>query len=145
MAPPAGGNGKPRVVRGDGSASAADADKVTDAFLELFAGVAAPGDAEPLWAVHRNRPLEVAMRESTATVKADAARHLFDVTGRGIRWAVIDTGIDARHVAFRRRGPTKSCGLLGVRGYNRNTHSWPWRSEHTGTSMAAPLSSHNFT
>lgn len=80
-----------------------DADKVTDAFLELFAGVAAPGDAEPLWAVHRNRALAVAMRESTATVKADAARHLFDVSGRGIRWAVIDTGIDARHVAFRRR------------------------------------------
>jgi subtilisin family serine protease len=84
-------------------ASLEDTDQVIAAFLELLAGLQAPGEVEHLWAVHRNRQLELAIRESTATVKVDAARHVFDVTGRGIRWAVIDTGIDARHVAFRRR------------------------------------------
>lgn len=90
------------------AASLADHDQVLDAFFELFADLPAPGAGEPLWAVHRNRQLELAMRESTATVKVDAARHVFDVTGRGLRWAVIDTGIDARHVAFRRRRPDGS-------------------------------------
>jgi serine protease AprX len=80
-----------------------DTSVVLDAFFDLFAGVKAPGETEHLWAVHRNRELELAIRESTATVKVDAARHLFDIAGRGIRWAVIDSGIDARHVAFRRR------------------------------------------
>lgn len=98
------GDATPRALEA-WSASLRDTGAVVDAFFDLFAGVPAPGEAEPLWAVHRNRALDVAMRESTATVKADAGRHLFDVAGRGIRWAVIDTGIDARHVAFRRRRP----------------------------------------
>ncbi len=80
-----------------------DHDQVVDAFLALFSGVDAPGDAPLLWAVHRNRRVEMAIRESTATVKADAARQLFDVTGKKICWAILDTGVDARHIAFRRR------------------------------------------
>jgi serine protease AprX len=39
---------------------------------------------------------------SCATVKADAARRSFDATGRGITWAVLDSGIDADHHHFRR-------------------------------------------
>jgi subtilisin family serine protease len=37
-----------------------------------------------------------------ATVKADAARRSFDATGRGITWAVLDSGIDADHHHSRR-------------------------------------------
>jgi serine protease AprX len=39
---------------------------------------------------------------SCATVKADAARRSFDATGRGITWAVLDSGIDATHPHFHR-------------------------------------------
>lgn len=88
-----------------------DANALLDAFFALFAGVRGPSTAGPtdldeqdlLWAVHRNRVVELAIRESTAAVKADAARHVFDVAGRGIRWVVMDSGVDLRHVAFRKR------------------------------------------
>ena len=43
------------------------------------------------------------MWRSRLTVKADAAARLFDAKTAGIRWAVLDTGIDARHPAFKRR------------------------------------------
>ena len=38
---------------------------------------------------------------SVATVKADAARAAFTAAGRGIVWAVIDSGIDAAHPHFQ--------------------------------------------
>lgn len=87
----------------------ADPDRVLKAFFKLFKGVEAPTEAEPLWSVHRNRDVEVAIRESTATVKADAARKVFDIRGRGIRWGVIDTGIDSTHIAFRKRDGKGDC------------------------------------
>ena len=37
-------------------------------------------------------------------MKGDAARRLFEVDGSGVTWAVIDTGIDAIHPAFRSDG-----------------------------------------
>ncbi|MHB9856564.1 S8 family peptidase [Streptomyces krungchingensis] len=39
---------------------------------------------------------------SAATVKANAAWHSYDARGRGIVWAVIDSGIDAGHPHFSR-------------------------------------------
>lgn len=80
-----------------------DPEALLDALFKLLCGIAPPAGQEPLWSVHRNRGVELAIRESTATVKADVARHVFDIAGRGVRWAVIDTGIDATHIAFRRR------------------------------------------
>ena len=44
---------------------------------------------------------------SCATVKADAARRSFDATGRGITWAVLDSGIDEHHHHFSRYGTLK--------------------------------------
>jgi subtilisin family serine protease len=41
---------------------------------------------------------------SVATVKADAALRAFSTTGRGIVWAVIDSGIDATHPHFGKLG-----------------------------------------
>jgi serine protease AprX len=38
---------------------------------------------------------------SASTIKADAARFLYDATGEGIVWAVLDSGIDASHPHFR--------------------------------------------
>lgn len=41
------------------------------------------------------------MDQSSRTVKAEAARRLFNADGRDIVWAVIDSGIDAAHLHFR--------------------------------------------
>jgi hypothetical protein len=40
---------------------------------------------------------------SITTVKADAARRSYDAFGEGITWAVVDSGIDGRHLHFRTR------------------------------------------
>jgi serine protease AprX len=47
-------------------------------------------------------PVHPLIDASCATVKADAARRSFDASGRGITWAVLDSGIDADHHHFRR-------------------------------------------
>src|SRR5262249_23151626 len=40
-------------------------------------------------------------------IKADAARRLFDISCAKLRWAIVDTGIDATHPAFRKRKDDK--------------------------------------
>src|SRR4029453_89264 len=45
-------------------------------------------------------PLEPQIDRSAPTVKADAAWRSYDARGRGIVWAVIDSGIDASHPHF---------------------------------------------
>jgi serine protease AprX len=57
-----------------------------------------------IWSVTRNRPAATTVWRSTLSVKADAALQLFNISCKDIRWAVIDTGIDATHPAFRLRG-----------------------------------------
>jgi len=54
----------------------------------------------PLWQVSYNRPAEHAVYASRKTIKADAAIRVFDTGGQGVRWAIIDSGVDARHPAF---------------------------------------------
>lgn len=50
-----------------------------------------------LWPDFRTKPL---MLRTVSTVKADAARIAFSAGGRGIVWAVVDSGIDAGHAHF---------------------------------------------
>ena len=57
----------------------------------------------PLWTVNLNRMASTALNKSRLAVKADAAERVFSVKPEGLRWAIVDTGIDARHPAFRRR------------------------------------------
>lgn len=56
----------------------------------------------PLWGVASNRRAAHALAFSRKTVKADAAIRVFDTGGQGVRWAVVDSGIDATHPAFAR-------------------------------------------
>ncbi|MCP5030653.1 MAG: S8 family serine peptidase [Actinomycetia bacterium] len=56
-----------------------------------------------LHSVNRNRKTITTMFRSIPTVKADAAQQLFDVRGGQITWAILDSGIDATHYAFRKR------------------------------------------
>ncbi len=51
-----------------------------------------------IWPDFEVRPL---IDASVTTVKADAAQRSFAATGRGISWAVVDTGIDPLHPHFR--------------------------------------------
>lgn len=50
--------------------------------------------------VFKNRPVVRASRPG-ATVKADAAAQLFNISCKDITWAIIDSGIDAKHPAFK--------------------------------------------
>jgi hypothetical protein len=59
---------------------------------------------EPLlWAVSCNRRAHTALWRSTRAIKSDAVDRLFESSCKGLRWAVIDSGVDATHPAFRRR------------------------------------------
>lgn len=61
-------------------------------------------------------PVEALIDRSTATVKADAAIRAYQATGEGIAWAVVDSGIDSRHIHFgctpEGQGPNKFCCTL---------------------------------
>ncbi|WP_295711339.1 S8 family peptidase [Mucilaginibacter sp.] len=59
-----------------------------------------------LWAINRNRRATLTIERSVPATKADAGRRLFEIDGSGIAWAVLDSGIDARHPAFRKTDTT---------------------------------------
>jgi serine protease AprX len=59
-----------------------------------------PGEAAMVWRISLNRRVEP-QSLSTNTIKADAARLLFNIDCRMLTWAVIDSGIDGSHPAFR--------------------------------------------
>jgi subtilisin family serine protease len=91
---------------GQGVAAASEADWLTlvRAVAETVRGVT----SEPRPLIHSvslNREASPTVSQSTLAIKADAARRLFDISCRDLTWAVIDSGIDARHPAFRLRDP----------------------------------------
>ncbi len=81
------------------------AGEVVDAALELLGPVRLgdAGEVPLLWTVSRNRPVQTAVSRSRIACKADAATRVFGLSCRDVRWAVIDSGIDARHPAFAKR------------------------------------------
>jgi serine protease AprX len=54
-----------------------------------------------IWQVSLNRKAMPALERSVPSVKGDAARTLFNVKCDKIAWAVLDSGIDGTHPAFR--------------------------------------------
>lgn len=60
-----------------------------------------PVERPLVFQVSRNRRATPSLENSVPAVKADAARTLFRVSCRKIAWAVLDSGIDAEHEAFR--------------------------------------------
>lgn len=83
-----------------------DVPAIVNAFAELMKGIKPVEDEAAqgmVWAINRNRGASAMIWQSTTAVKADAARRLFEVKCDGIRWAIIDSGIDATHPAFRLR------------------------------------------
>lgn len=61
-----------------------------------------------LWSVSRNRSAGLTLERSVPSTKADAGRRLFEIDGTNITWAVLDTGVDAGHPAFRRKDASSS-------------------------------------
>jgi serine protease AprX len=59
-------------------------------------------DKPLLWSVSRNRELFMSVSRSVPAIKADAAFKLFNISCQEVSWAIIDTGIDAKHEAFLR-------------------------------------------
>ncbi len=53
-----------------------------------------------IFRISSNRRPKTSCVESIRTVKADAAERVFQIDTQRICWAVLDTGIDARHPAF---------------------------------------------
>ncbi len=89
--------------------------QVVDAFVDLIKGQAPPAaDAKPrplIYMVSLNRRAVVSVNRSRVTVKADAAAMVFSPICEKIAWAVIDSGIDATHPAFRLRKASKEVKL----------------------------------
>ena len=79
-------------------------ERLFGSLAELFSGVEFNSSVPPLiHLVSRNRPATTCLSRSVPAVKADAAVNLFKIDCADITWAIADSGIDARHPAFRRR------------------------------------------
>lgn len=93
--------------------------QLTDAALDAIDGLEqVPKPAAKIHSVSLNRLAGPTVYGSTLAVKADAARRLFDISCATLSWAVIDSGIDAFHPAFRKRDAT---GKALASHYDRKT------------------------
>ena len=76
--------------------------KVAEALAALLQGMENVRSVSQIYLVSLNRRVDLTMYRSTVSVKADAAARLFNVKCADLTWAVIDSGIDATHPAFRK-------------------------------------------
>jgi len=77
--------------------------RIVAAVADLVEGVEPGPAAARIFSVSLNREVNPTVARSVLAVKADAARQLFDISCAKLAWAVIDSGIDATHPAFRAR------------------------------------------
>lgn len=54
----------------------------------------------PIYRVWKDQLIEACITKSIATIKADASQRAFNCCGEDIVWAVLDSGIDAKHPHF---------------------------------------------
>jgi subtilisin family serine protease len=80
-------------------ASVADIEEVLRGLLNLMT----PKREPKIFKISLNRVAAPAIARSVPTVKADAARRLFDLDYSEINWAVLDSGIDGSHPALADR------------------------------------------
>ncbi|BBY62423.1 S8 family peptidase [Mycolicibacterium helvum] len=74
--------------------------QIAKAVLELLQTMQVRTDRPLVQRIALNRRATPAIARSVPTVKADAARRVFDIDCSGINWAVLDTGVDSTHPAF---------------------------------------------
>jgi hypothetical protein len=85
--------------------SAEHAEALVSTVIELLSGTP-PLTAEGrslIFTISLNRLARTTVWRSVQAVKADAARRLFELACEDLQWAVVDSGIDAEHPAFRIR------------------------------------------
>jgi hypothetical protein len=107
----------PAALDAKGLANASDAEwtRVIDAALDLATrNFTAAGREARIFSVSLNREAGPTVFRSTLSVKADAARRLFAIDCSQLVWAVVDSGIDARHPAFRVRDDDAPGGERGA-------------------------------
>ena len=82
-----------------------------------------------VWQISRNRKPLPALTRSIPAVKADAAHTLFKISCREIGWAVIDSGIDGAHPAFRDKvsGETRIRGAYDFKNFRRIVSLSNWK------------------
>jgi serine protease AprX len=95
----------PRFLSPEGVTGATTEDWkiLVQAVADLIRGVTPGSKKARIYSVSLNREASPTVSRSTLAIKADAARRLFEITCGELAWAVIDSGIDASHPAFRRR------------------------------------------
>ena len=75
--------------------------------------------ARAIYRVWPDFPVSPLIDRSVATVKADAARRSYEASGADMTWAVIDSGIDAKHPHFKAYktlgGDVASCTVTSPR------------------------------
>jgi len=89
--------------RGPGQAKDEDWLPLVEAVADLLRGVAPQNPDARIHMIALNRVCTPSISGSRLAVKADAAARVFDISCKDLRWAVMDSGIDARHPAFRKR------------------------------------------
>jgi serine protease AprX len=83
-------------------ASRPDLKLILNAAAELMDDIVPESTNKPqVYSVNLNRKAEPALTRSLPTIKADAAHRLFSLSCKDLKWAVIDSGIDAQHKGFR--------------------------------------------
>jgi hypothetical protein len=75
-------------------------DAIVEELQRLFGEILRYREAQ-IWQISLNRKAMPALERSVPAVKADAARTLFKVKCKEIRWAILDSGIDDTHPAFQ--------------------------------------------
>jgi subtilisin family serine protease len=98
---------------------------MVDAFHRLTEGMDLKQlpEASVLWSVNRNRPVAQAVWKSVVATKADAAIRLFGLSCEGLQWAIVDSGIDATHPAFRKRVSREQPISKASRPFNKDDGS----------------------
>lgn len=66
-----------------------------------------PARQRAIYRIWPDFPVHAFCNKSLATIKADAAHRAFLASGRGITWAVLDSGIDGSHPHFETHGNLK--------------------------------------
>lgn len=101
-----------------------DIEKLRKIFSQLvksaFGNLKPTKDKIALWSLSKNRPASISIERSVPCTKADASRRVFGIDGSGIAWAVLDTGIDAQHLAFRKKDLTKGKAYTKPFSGNKN-------------------------
>jgi subtilisin family serine protease len=100
---------------------AADGRRATEAATaESTPGVTVnPMQHRAIYKLWPDFPVKSQMYKSMPTIKADAALRSYDAAGRGVVWAVLDSGIDRAHPHFR-TGATTLLDAPEVRDLHRS-------------------------